>query len=281
MQIIKGKRTKRRRLAVAPSSASCSQGTELDLSTTTSPESSIDQFRYKTQEQDEDMANCLILLAQGKLSSSHPPPDRDNNNNNSGLELYRCKTCDRSFPSFQALGGHRSSHKKPNKANAIGTDEKQAITTNSVNEDHRDHYDDVNTTSITTLSLQISNRPLPLYKSSSTNGIGTAIAAATKSRVHECSFCGAEFSSGQALGGHMRRHRTSISNSTTTTTTVSIGGGNINPESQEAKKQRNILKLDLNLPAPDDDQRDSLFSFQGIENVIVFSAAPSMVDCHY
>ena len=26
-------------------------------------------------------------------------------------------------------------------------------------------------------------------------------------RVHECSICGAEFASGQALGGHMRRHR--------------------------------------------------------------------------
>ncbi|EPS71955.1 hypothetical protein M569_02805, partial [Genlisea aurea] len=23
-----------------------------------------------------------------------------------------CKTCDRSFPSFQALGGHRTTHKK-------------------------------------------------------------------------------------------------------------------------------------------------------------------------
>ncbi|RZC93255.1 hypothetical protein C5167_030374 [Papaver somniferum] len=27
--------------------------------------------------------------------------------------LYECKTCNKQFPSFQALGGHRASHKKP------------------------------------------------------------------------------------------------------------------------------------------------------------------------
>lgn len=27
--------------------------------------------------------------------------------------LFQCKTCNRQFPSFQALGGHRASHKKP------------------------------------------------------------------------------------------------------------------------------------------------------------------------
>ena len=30
-----------------------------------------------------------------------------------------------------------------------------------------------------------------------------------KTKVHECSICGVEFPVGQALGGHMRRHRNS------------------------------------------------------------------------
>lgn len=31
----------------------------------------------------------------------------------SSNRMFECKTCNRQFPSFQALGGHRASHKKP------------------------------------------------------------------------------------------------------------------------------------------------------------------------
>ncbi|PKU61960.1 Zinc finger protein ZAT5 [Dendrobium catenatum] len=61
-------------------------------------------------------------------------------------------------------------------------------------------------------------------------------------RVHECVICSAVFSSGQALGGHMRQHRqTSL------------------PEPVEAKeetkneKKNIVMSLDLNLPASKDD----------------------------
>ncbi|CAN4105930.1 unnamed protein product [Withania somnifera] len=33
--------------------------------------------------------------------------------NNSPKRVFECKTCNRQFSSFQALGGHRASHKKP------------------------------------------------------------------------------------------------------------------------------------------------------------------------
>jgi hypothetical protein len=87
-------------------------------------------------------------------------------------------------------------------------------------------------------------------------------------KVHECSICGAEFSSGQALGGHIRWYRafaaaTSTTTTTTTTTsTMSLGRVNgLDHESQESKKPRNNLQLDLNLPAPEDDLLEPKFHF--------------------
>ncbi|XP_044477074.1 zinc finger protein ZAT11-like [Mangifera indica] len=47
-----------------------------------------------------DMAKCLMLLS--KVGEA-----------NSGNRVFTCKTCNREFSSFQALGGHRASHKKP------------------------------------------------------------------------------------------------------------------------------------------------------------------------
>uniref|UniRef100_A0A803N2H4 C2H2-type domain-containing protein n=1 Tax=Chenopodium quinoa TaxID=63459 RepID=A0A803N2H4_CHEQI len=214
-----------------------------------------------TTEEEEDMANCLILLAQGHsrdLTPQHPPllslvddhpMYRTNNNHNigsasgsskfvsrkfmetpsttgkSGYYVYECKTCAKTFSSFQALGGHRASHKKPknkdedysNKSRANNIFSSVITSTNNNNRNNNSnlllssddeeppfkaarHNNNNNVTSSTSLSLQLTNRAL--YN----NGI-TSNHSNNKGRVHECSICGAEFSSGQALGGHMRRHR--------------------------------------------------------------------------
>ncbi|GMI84068.1 RESPONSIVE TO HIGH LIGHT 41 [Hibiscus trionum] len=51
------------------------------------------------------MANCLMLLSKvGQIDALK---------HNSSNRVFACKTCDKTFPSFQALGGHRASHKKP------------------------------------------------------------------------------------------------------------------------------------------------------------------------
>lgn len=86
--------------------------------------------------------------------------------------IFECKTCNRQFPSFQALGGHRASHKKPRLAD-------------SSPENSSDNN----------------------YSSSSSSSLGQAKPPKSKTS-HECSICGVEFALGQALGGHMRRHRT-------------------------------------------------------------------------
>ncbi|MBA0793500.1 hypothetical protein Gohar_017901, partial [Gossypium harknessii] len=225
LQIIKGKRTKRPR--APPSSPPLTSVVASTTTTTTSSgggggavgvsptiTTSFDLAESSTEEEEreQDMANCLLLLSQGQtreVKPPSPPPSEPSTAAAVETDVHQCKTCNRCFPSFQALGGHRASHKKFKVVND------QDINNNHNKEDHR-HYDQFNEMA-TTLSLHITSK---------------------KSRVHECSICGAEFSSGQALGGHMRRHRT-LTNAPTMTT--------------QRKKPRTALQLDLNIPAPEDD----------------------------
>ncbi|CBI17130.3 unnamed protein product, partial [Vitis vinifera] len=215
-----------------------------DYSSISSPTSSGEVL--ESTEEEEDMANCLILLAQGlgprqieeggaveKLSSPSFTEMATTTAGKAGFYVYECKTCNRTFPSFQALGGHRASHKKP-----------KAISP--------------------PLSLQIGNNK--------------ALHSSNKSKVHECSICGSEFSSGQALGGHMRRHRSN----TSTRITMSMDAGKMDSHDHHKKEPRNVLPLDLNLPAPEDElhHRDSKFQFTSNQQHLVFSA-PALVDCHY
>ncbi|PPS17320.1 hypothetical protein GOBAR_AA03296 [Gossypium barbadense] len=180
------------------------------------------------------MANCLLLLSQGqtrKVKPTSPPPSEPSTAAAVETDVHQCKTCNRCFPSFQALGGHRASHKKFKVVND------QDINNNHNKEDHR-HYDQFNEMA-TTLSLHITSK---------------------KPRVHECSICGAGFSSGQALGDTVVR------------------------TSEQRKKPRTVLQLDLNLPAPEDDlhkePNNKVLSFASKGKLLVFSAS-SLVDCHY
>ncbi|KAJ1292964.1 hypothetical protein BS78_01G031400 [Paspalum vaginatum] len=85
----------------------------------------------------------------------------------SGEGEFVCKTCGRAFTSFQALGGHRTSHLRGRHG----------------------------------LELGVGAKALRQHKA--------AAAAVEKQpqQTHECHICGLGFEMGQALGGHMRRHR--------------------------------------------------------------------------
>ncbi|KAK3206199.1 hypothetical protein Dsin_020245 [Dipteronia sinensis] len=52
-------------------------------------------------------AKCLMLLSRVGETTSTTTDDLTNK------RVFACKTCNKEFPSFQALGGHRASHKKP------------------------------------------------------------------------------------------------------------------------------------------------------------------------
>jgi hypothetical protein len=80
----------------------------------------------------------------------------------SGEGEFVCKTCSRAFTSFQALGGHRTSHLRSRHGLELGVGVAKAIRDMKRNEDKQSH---------------------------------------------ECHNCGLGFETGQALGGHMRRHR--------------------------------------------------------------------------
>ncbi|CAN4098948.1 unnamed protein product [Withania somnifera] len=242
-----------------------------------SPTTSTTQISTSSTEEDEDMANCLILLAQSgqcqklqvesterkmvKISSRKFTEMATTTNGKAGFYVYECKTCNRTFPSFQALGGHRTSHKKIK----IVTEEKKSTAgSNSQLQGHQQQQkDEEKFNRIVTPSINLINN---------------------KPKIHECSICGAEFSSGQALGGHMRRHRPpTIANTKITIEETSNTSNSSHDDDEHPKEKPKIfLSLDLNLPAsPEDDhQRDDNFEFSANKQNLVFSAAP-LVNCHY
>ncbi|CAE6075670.1 unnamed protein product [Arabidopsis arenosa] len=72
----------------------------------------IDQPNPPSEE--EYLALCLLMLARGSSDHHSPPSDHHSISPPSDQQKdYKCSVCGKSFPSYQALGGHKTSHRKP------------------------------------------------------------------------------------------------------------------------------------------------------------------------
>ncbi|KAI3967952.1 hypothetical protein MKW92_043994 [Papaver armeniacum] len=159
----------------------------------------------------ENMAKFLMLLSSGREEADYQsvvqPLTTSTIRQN---RVYECKTCNKQFPSFQALGGHRASHKKTR------LEESVLSGTQSINDNQQQKK---------------------------------------KPKTHECSICGSEFSVGQALGGHMRKHRAVTAPWATPTATTGLSSSSSDTTTYkqqplqlvEISNSRRLLSLNLDL----------------------------------
>ncbi|KAL2477337.1 Zinc finger protein ZAT10 [Forsythia ovata] len=106
-----------------------------------------------------------------KISSDEKKPMKSSRPSAQSQNSYKCNVCEKTFPSYQALGGHKASHGiKNSSATAIASKDGHLSTSTS------------GATASNTPSLNLTGK------------------------LHECSICHRGFSTGQALGGHKRCH---------------------------------------------------------------------------
>ncbi|XP_071902778.1 uncharacterized protein [Coffea arabica] len=138
-------------------------------------------------------------------------------------EKFRCSTCDKTFSSHQALGGHRSSHNKF-----------KATVQNTAN-------------GSSPFPSGHGNRAKPVSQTAAENDeIKRVDASKFAENIHECTLCKKTFPSGQALGGHKRCHWQGLSSQVAS------------PEAEEPRPLvRKGLQFDLNEPAEEEDANAS------------------------
>ncbi|XP_010242904.1 PREDICTED: zinc finger protein ZAT3-like [Nelumbo nucifera] len=176
-----------------------------------SPENRIEEAAgAKLTEEEHEVASCLVMLANWPNEPTAMEEE----------ERYECLSCKRVFDSHQALGGHRASHKNVKGCFAIarsaGEDGEEQRSCDHSNHDRGD-------------------QGLGLMEVKEGREEKTVVVSG-----HRCSVCLRVFSSGQALGGHMRCHLERGDE-------PSPNG--LNPSTSGV--------LDLNFPAPEEETDDS------------------------
>ncbi|KAJ8752742.1 hypothetical protein K2173_007052 [Erythroxylum novogranatense] len=149
---------------------------------------------------------------------------------------FECATCNKVFHSYQALGGHRASHKKIKGCFASKIDSSETSIDTEVSPEP-------------TADSKLTKKGSPTVNSTTDcDKKPEIIYGAKKSKGHECPICFKVFPSGQALGGHKRSHL------------VGTSEARNNITNQEPSPAIRDL-LDLNLPASAEEESNGLVGF--------------------
>ncbi|CAL4914986.1 unnamed protein product [Urochloa decumbens] len=184
-------------------------------------------------EADSDDASALYQYADAEIIGTRISKRKPNHRSLAGGDekrtRYECPGCGRAFQSYQALGGHRASHKRINSncsiAKVVPDQPEPSVETNA---------------SFSTASMDTEYAADIPYNST----VVALKAKPLKPIKFECPICFKVFGSGQALGGHKRSH--------------SIAGELYQHAHADGDARTDELEqpmvadgfLDLNLPAP-------------------------------
>lgn len=86
-------------------------------------------FHHQNLTEEEYLAFCLMLLARDGDRNRHQPPPPAAPVTAAEKLIYKCSVCDKAFSSYQALGGHKASHRKNLSQSGGGDDQSTSTAT--------------------------------------------------------------------------------------------------------------------------------------------------------
>ncbi|KAJ8625385.1 hypothetical protein MRB53_033915 [Persea americana] len=183
------------------------------------------EFKFEFTKSDYKTETILSLEKMDNSKNQMQIPFRtevEKKRKSASSASHICRTCNKSFNSHQALGGHMTGHKKDSKSATKVDAISVACTTKDV------QYESLNA---------VQSKPLPEFDAPCSNG----------DMVHRCKVCSKTFPSGQALGGHQRCHWSG--GVQTSTTSIKL-------QEDENRTHRRIFKFDLNELAMAESEHD-------------------------